>query len=63
MRENTPNYSFKIPANRGFNYCTLDSDRLNTIRSQLQQMQVVYIDEISMVGSGMFHFLDLRLIW
>ena len=24
-------------------------------------MQVVFIDEISMVGSGMFNFLDLRL--
>ena len=36
-------------------------DRLNTIRSQLQRMQVVFIDEISMVGSGMFNFLDLRL--
>ena len=24
-------------------------------------MQVIFIDEISMVGSGMFNFLDLRL--
>ena len=58
---NTLHSAFKIPANRGFNYCTLDRDRLNTIRSQLQRMQVVFIDEISMVGSGMFNFLDLRL--
>ncbi len=36
-----------------------DRDRLNTIRSQ--RMQVVFIDKISMVGSGMFNFLDLRL--
>ena len=42
-------------------YCTLDRDRLNTIRSQLQRMQVIFIDEISMVGSAMFNFLDLRL--
>ena len=61
IRGNTLHSAFKIPANRGFNYCTLDRDRLNTIRSQLQRMQVVFIDEISMVGSGMFNFLDLRL--
>ena len=60
-RGNTLHSAFKIPANRGFNCCTLDRDRLNTIRSQLQRMQVVFIDEISMVGSGMFNFLDLRL--
>ncbi len=61
IRGNTIHSAFKIPANRGFNYCTLYRDRLNTIRSQLQRMQVVFIDEISMVGSGMFNFLDLQL--
>ena len=61
IRGNTLHSAFKIPANRGFNYCTLDRDRLNTIRSQLQRIQVMFIDEISMVGSGMFNFLDLRL--
>ena len=61
IRGNTLYSALKIPANRGFNYCTLDRDRLNTIRSQLQVMQVVFIDEISMVGSGMFNFLDLQL--
>ena len=34
---------------------------MNTIRSQLQKLQVIFIDEISMVGSGMFSFLNLRL--
>ena len=61
IRGNTLHSAFKIPANRGFNYCTLDRDRLNTIRAQLQRMQGVFIDEISIVGSGMFNFLDLRL--
>ncbi|CAB4042533.1 ATP-dependent DNA helicase PIF1, partial [Paramuricea clavata] len=61
IRGNTLHSAFKIPANRGFNYCTLDRDRLNTIRSQLEKLQVIFIDEISMVGSGMFTFLDLRL--
>ena len=61
VRGNTLHSAFKIPGNRGFNYSTLDRDRFNTIRSQLQRMQVVFIDEISMVGSGMFNFLGLRL--
>jgi ATP-dependent exoDNAse (exonuclease V) alpha subunit len=61
IRMNTLHSAFNIPANRGFNYCTLDRDRLNTIRSQLEKLQVIFIDEISMVGSGMFNFLSLRL--
>ena len=52
---------FKIPANRGFEYCALDCDRLNTIRARLSKLRVIFIDEISMVGSGMFNFLNLRL--
>ena len=58
---NTLHSAFKIPANRGFEYCTLDRDRLNTIRTQLRKLEVIFIDEISMVGSGMFTFLNLRL--
>ena len=61
IRGKTLHSAFKIPANRGFSYCALDKDRLNTIRSQLHKMQVIFIDEISMVGSGMSNFLDLRL--
>ena len=53
--------AFKIPANKGFEYCALDSDRLNTIRANLRNLKVVFIDEISMVGGGMFNFLNLRL--
>jgi len=60
IRGNTLHSAFKIPANRGFNYCTLDRDRLNTIRSQLLRMQVVLGDNISIVGSGMRNFPDLR---
>lgn len=58
---NTLHSAFKIPANQGFEYCTLDRDRLNTIRAQLRRLEVIFIDEISMVGSGMFKFLNLRL--
>ena len=45
----------------GYGPLRLDRDRLNTIRCQLQKLQVIFIDEISMVGSGMFNFLNLRL--
>ena len=33
IKGNTLHSAFKIPANRGFQYCTLDADRLNTIRA------------------------------
>ena len=61
IRENTLHSAFKIPANQRFSYCTLDRDKLNTIRSQLHRMKVIFVDKVSMVGSGMFNFLDLRL--
>ena len=60
IKGNTLHSAFKIPANRGFQYCTLDANRLNTIRAQLRRLQVIFIDEISMVGSEMFNFLPLR---
>ena len=61
IKGNTLHAAFKIPANRGFEYYPLDSDRLNTIRTKLNKLKVIFIDEISMVGSGMFNFLNLRL--
>ena len=61
IKGNTLHSAFKIPANRGYKYCALDADRLNTIRAQLRKLKAIFIDEISMVGSGMFNFLNLRL--
>ena len=61
IKGNALHVAFKIPADRGFEYCALDSDRLNTIRTQLQKPKVMFIHEISMVGSGMFNFFNLRL--
>ena len=61
IKGNTLHVAFKIPANRLYEYCALDSDRLNTIRARLNKLRVIFIDEISMVGSGMFNFLNLRL--
>ena len=61
IKGNTIHSAFQTPPNRGFEYCCLDSDRLNTIRSKLRNLKVIFIDEISMVGNGMFNFLNLRL--
>ena len=58
---NTLHAAFKIPANRGLEYCALDSDRPNSIRAKLKELRVIFIDEISMVGSSMLNFLNLRL--
>ena len=38
IKGNTLHAAFKIPANRGLEYCALDSDRLNTIRTKLKKL-------------------------
>ena len=58
---NTLHAIFNIPINRGFQYIPLHPDVLNTKRSELRKLKTIFIDEISMVGSGMFMFLNLRL--
>ena len=60
---NTIHSALKVPANKGFQYYALSTDMLNTIRSQLRKLQVIFIDAISMVGSGLnnFNFINLGL--
>ena len=41
IKGNIPHAAFKIPANRGFEYCALDSDRLNTIRAKLNKLRMI----------------------
>ena len=53
--------AFCIPANQGFNYKPLTHDKLNTLRCQLGDLKVLFIDEISMVGNRMFSFINKRL--
>ena len=38
-----------------------DVDRLNSVRVQLGKLKLLFIDEVSMVGSGTFNFINLRL--
>lgn len=35
--------------------------QLDTMRCKYHYVKVIFIDEISMVGSGMFNFINLRL--
>ena len=43
IKGNTLHTTFQIPANRGFEYCVLDSDRLNTIRAKLKKLKVLLV--------------------
>ena len=58
---NTLHSALKIPVNRGFEYCRLDNDRLNTMRALFKDLRLIFIDEISMVGYHLFQFLNWRL--
>lgn len=53
--------SFCLPVGQGFKYKPLDMQQLNILRSKYMHLKVIFIDEISMVGHGMFNFINLRL--
>ena len=46
IKGNTLHSAFKIPANRGCEYCALDNERLNRIRAELGKLKVLFIDDI-----------------
>ena len=56
IKGNTIHSALAIPACQSLkNYKPLDSSRLNTLRSQLGGVKLIFLDEISMVGSTMFN--------
>ncbi|XP_063951720.1 uncharacterized protein LOC135153231 [Lytechinus pictus] len=61
IRGQTLHSAFCIPANQGFSYKPLSHDKRNTLRTQLGELKLVFIDEISMVGTKMFCFINQRL--
>jgi exonuclease III len=61
IKGNTLHSIFAIPANQGFSYTPLASDKLNTLRSKFCQLKFLIIDEVSMVGNHMFSFINQRL--
>ena len=55
IKGNTVHSALAIPANQSLrNYKHLDSSRLNSLRSQFGGVKLIFVDEISMVGNGMF---------
>lgn len=58
---NTIHSTFCIPVSRGFNYKPLAMEQLNIYRVKYKHLKAILIDEISMVGSKMFNFINCRL--
>ena len=56
IKGNTIHSAFAIPASQSLkNYKPLDYSRLNTLRSNLGGLQLIFLDEISMIGNSMFN--------
>ncbi|XP_063993917.1 ATP-dependent DNA helicase pif1-like [Diachasmimorpha longicaudata] len=54
--------AFSLPCQQfGSNIWELSSDVANTIREKLAKLQLIIIDEISMVASTVFGFIDTRM--
>ena len=52
---NTIHSALQVPASQSLKlYKRLDAGRLNSLRSRLQGLKVIFLDEISMVGKSMF---------
>ena len=57
IKGNTIHNALTIPACQSLkNYKPLNSSRLNTLRCKLGGLKLIFLDEISMVGSSMFNF-------
>jgi hypothetical protein len=56
IKGNTIHNALAIPACQSLkNYIPLDSNRLNSLRCRLGGLKLIFLDEISMVGSTMFN--------
>jgi hypothetical protein len=58
---NTIHSALHIPANQSLTYRRLDHDSLNTLRTQIENIKLWFIDEISMCGTRLFSFIHQRL--
>ncbi|XP_070537059.1 uncharacterized protein [Ptychodera flava] len=61
IKGSTIHSALQIPASQGFHYKPLTSERLNTLQAKYRNLKIIFIDEISMVGNGMFNYINLRL--
>ena len=56
IKGNTVHSALAIPACQSLKtYKALDSSRLNTLRCELRAVQLMFLDEISMIGNTMFN--------
>lgn len=53
--------AFHIPANQGFTYRRLTHEIANSLSVKYDNLKFLIIDEISMCGSSMFNYINLRL--
>ena len=59
---NTIHSALRIPVNQLLQHKPLDSSSLNSLQNLIGNVQVIFIDEISMVGYRMFNCIHQRLI-
>ncbi|CAG2257671.1 unnamed protein product [Mytilus edulis] len=59
---NTIHSALKVPVNQKLQYKQLSSAALNTLRNQIGEVNLIFIDEISMVGFNMLNFIHQRLM-
>ena len=50
--------AFRIPASQGYDCSPLSSDVLNTLRTKYNDLAVIMIDEVSMVGNNNYAEAD-----
>ena len=60
IRGNTIHSALRIPINNNYGYKSLDSDSRNTLRTQLRGLKYIIVDEVSMLGGGLFNFVNKR---
>ena len=61
IKGRTIHNAFNIPASQGFHYRPLNRNSINSLRRDFDNLKLIIIDEISMVGSNMFSFINQRL--
>ncbi|VDI33111.1 Hypothetical predicted protein [Mytilus galloprovincialis] len=59
---NTIHSTLRIPCNQSLQFRSLESSSLNTLQTKLGNVQLIFIDEISMVGFKMLNFIHQRLM-
>lgn len=62
IQGNTIHSALKILPNQSLAYKPLSSSSLNTLRQQIGNLQMIFMDEVSMVGFRMLNCINQRLM-